>query len=180
MADHQSAAEVALLNRQRKAHVFDALATKSDGSNPGPVAFFVPTKAEEIDARIAAARDIASHMGDHLDGGDIAADAATVWLLHRATRDARDPMHPAFGRGPRWMAEALSTDEIGALLNCLYEARERESPFVRVTDEAKVDEFAALLADLDLDDAGEALMSLQREDLMRLCVGLARKVKASE
>lgn len=177
MAEHQSAAQVALSTRQRKTHVFDALALKSDGSNPGPVAFFVPTKAEEIDARISAARDIAQNMGDHYDGGDIAKDAATVWLLHRATRDARDTMHPAFGRGPRWMAETLSADEIGALLNCLYEARERESPFVRSIDEAKVDEYADLLAELELDDAGEVLVTMQREDLMRLCVGLARKLK---
>lgn len=171
--------ESALANRQRRMHTFDALALKSDGSNPGPIAFRVPTKAEEIDARVSAARETAQAMGSAIDDSDVANDTATMWLLHVATRDARDPMHPAFGRGPRWMAEHLSSDDVSALLNCLYEAREREAPFARVPDDARVDEYAGLLAELDMSDAGEALCIMSREDLTRLCVGLARRLKAA-
>jgi hypothetical protein len=169
-----SAIESALLNRQRKVHVFDALALKSDGSNPGPVAFRVPTKAEEWDARIAAMRWLKDETGPEMLDQDLSVDLATVWLLHSATRDSKDPMWPAFGRGPRWMAEQMSADEIRALLGCLYEARERESPFGRAVAGDEVLRYAEGLADATLDEAGELLATVSRENLIQLCVGLAK------
>lgn len=160
----QNAAYQAIKARKRKLHLFDF----AFESAAGTVGVIVPTKDEEMRARLQARRDLQSNVGKDVevhDDDSAWVDQATLNLLSHCCRDPKDVNVtdiPFFGP-PSAMAKRLKDHELVKLLDFLHEARRREA---RGTE----DEWS----DVDVDELRGALSLADRENVVDILGGMSR------
>lgn len=171
----------AIAERPRKVHEFDVAGFFGlAGAEVPKIGIRVPTKAEQ-DAAIRDAHHALTAFVKSAETAksdeDIARDLKTIHILHRCcldpkrvtAPDGKTFCYPAFP-SPQWMADHLTTEQIGVLLNLVNEVRRVEGPGPKELDDATVDVFHEAAVAANPGDMADFLAGCDREFVCQMFV----------
>lgn len=150
-----------------------------NGTPVGELAIWVLTQEEQIAAAADAertAKKLLSEASDQTTGmgyADVYRNEATVQVLYRACRDAKDPKKPVFP-SPGEMRKKLTVDEIGTLVRHYYTAQAELGPIV--TDFESEGEQEAWIRRLAEGGSAFPIDSLSPELVDRLLISMASQL----
>lgn len=187
MTEYVSPLAKRIAARERKIHEFDVAGFfKLTGEAIPKLGIRAPVKSEQdaaiISAHMAAAvstKAVESAKSDE----DILRDLKSCHILHKCCLDPTPQTkangekfwYPAFP-SPGWMADHLSTEQIGVLINLVNEVRRVEGPEPNELDDATVDTFHDAAVQADADTVAVFLAGCGREFMVQLYLAEAKRL----
>ena len=194
--EYKSALAQAIEETERPCTVFPVSGFFHLGGKPiRKIALRVNVKAEEDRALVAAHKYVAD-LAAGVDGAkgdvDIVSDAKARHALFEACREVKTTVdadgnetdeitkYPAFP-GPEWMANRLTTDQIGALLNLYMRTRAEQSGWFDNFDDEMVDSMLNVAADASANPLARVMLAqLPREQIQNLFEIAARQLREAQ
>lgn len=180
--EYVSPISAAIAARKRTVHPFDISGFfHLNGDAIPKIGIRVPNKAEQDAAILRAEADIANltkAVESARADEDIVRDRKVIHIIQKACldpnpqKDPDDPKkvfyYPAFP-SPQWIADHMTTEQIGTLLNLVNGVRAKESPEPEALDDATVESFhQAAVGPASYEITGEFLAGCGREFVCQL------------